>query len=69
MNWLIFYTGNKLDKAYDHAASMLSYYNAAEGEQWYKEARGRGIAYAKLAVVKAEYTRRKRRIPTGSYLV
>ena len=69
MNWLQLLTNGELDNLYHDCAGKLSYYNAAEGDSWYKEKAARGKAVRNLSVVIAEITDRDRVPPKGNYLI
>lgn len=51
------------------SAGVLSYYNAAEGPDWYKEQQGRQRASRAFAAVKGEVEKRGLKYELKGYLV
>ena len=58
----------KLLEEYDTARGNLSYYNAAEGDSWYREAEGRAKAGAYRALIFKEVEKRGLTPNPGNFL-
>lgn len=69
MNDFVSLTNEQLIKAYKDKAADMSYFNAAEGSAWHKEAVARNRCKGELLQVKNEIVSRGMEIPTGNWLL
>lgn len=62
------YTDEELLDAYDGSRGNMSYYNAAEGQMWYKETEQRNAERTKLNKIKEEMDKRGLKGRSGNFL-
>lgn len=62
-------TDEELIELYHKQAREMSFFNAAEGESWYRERLARESCKAELAMIAEEIYARGLDIPKGQYLV
>ena len=60
---------HKLFPIYDDIARDMSFYNAAEGDSWSREANNRGKCQERLRLITALYRSYEIDLPKGNYLL